>query len=146
MAALRSKTVANGCTPGEAAAAAAKLRELEAKHPTESEPGFRRFYRFDKALDMETLNAMMDALMRQHFGNMGRPQQPPPPPKERTFQTVRECAEHYLDPRWKRRLRDGSLRPLTNAEVAELCRAKVKGARTTAATVASIKSRMKRRA
>jgi len=147
--ALLSKTVANGCTPEEAASSLAKARELSEKYgvpleqPRPTTFTFRVDPDFAANVDEMLRRAMREAVkeMQRRRAAQGRSGKKPGDDqyKRESYKTVRDCAEHFLHPRW--RTRDD--KPLTNRQVAEVVRG-IMGSETTEASVAWYRNRMKK--
>lgn len=150
--ALLSKTVANGCTPGEAASARQKAEELARRHgidispPKTTKPNsrFRDSYTMDDVAEAmrrgfgpQFQEAMRQAARRAAEQAFRQRQEQRVP----DFKTVGECCEFYCRPGW---VNSKTKRPLSNAEIAILVRCHFPHAHTTAKTVASYKSRAKR--
>lgn len=164
IAALRSKTVARGCTPQEAATAQAKADELCEKYgvpkdfgkeaPRAKQDGFRHTDHPDGSRSYDFGFGATDDFLREamrHAAEMARQQANRQRSRQSgreealrkehaKYKSVRECAEFYLRPGWRNK---ATGKPLSNAEVAGIVRT-IMGSKTSAASVAWYKVQMRK--
>lgn len=149
IAALRAKTVANGCTPEEAATAKAKADELCDKYGIPKADRMHAKGRFTFTFDEGVYAGMWEELRRatQRAAEAEMRRRAKEEQERRTrqarktdFKTVRECTEYYLNPKWTDRTTG---KAPTNEKIARVVSA-IMGSQTTAASVAWYRNRMKK--
>jgi len=171
--ALRSKTVARGCTPEEAASAKAKADELCEKYGIPKDFGAERprtekpqggthrsddgrFWEFKVDPSFTDFangyDSFFEEMVRRAAEEMAR--RAAEEMRNRTkgqtkgkhpekFDSIKDCVEHLFHPRW-RRTKDGQQVPLSNADIAILVRKWFPNANTSPESVAWYRSKMRK--